>query len=54
MNLPPAQQFHYSIYLVWNTYANTLHQAMLNGTMKQEDMAPNNGGFGAIQAPSFS
>ncbi|KAE8450590.1 hypothetical protein EG329_005934 [Mollisiaceae sp. DMI_Dod_QoI] len=27
---------------------------MLNGTMKQEDIAPNHGGFGAIQAPSFS
>lgn len=27
---------------------------MLNGTMKQEDLASSNGGFGAIQAPSFS
>jgi len=25
---------------------------MLNGTMKQEDAAPNHGGFGAIEAPS--
>jgi hypothetical protein len=27
---------------------------MLNGTMKQEDAAPNHGGFGAIEAPSFT